>query len=157
MNIKKTYRTKLTTEDLYRNIRRNMSPQPGFSGNDFTYFAELNNALETTKPLWYRIPYEHKVNIKSNSMFYWPRTEVTFKPTESGTVVTVSFTGTIIAYLLYGTLVAFFLGFMGYFLIKNPSDLSPALATLVFSLPLAIIPLLIRRTQNNIIGKLEYS
>lgn len=157
MNIKKTYRTKLTAEDLYRNIRRNMSPEPGFSGNDFTYFAELNNALETTKPLWYRIPYEHKVNIKSNSIFYWPRTEVTFKPAESGTVVTVYFTGTIMAYLVYGTFVVFFLGLMGYFLSKNPSGLSLVLATLVFSLPLAIIPFLLRKTQNNIIGKLEYS
>lgn len=157
MNLHRTYRTKLTTEDLLRNIRRNMSPEPGFSGNDFTYFAELNNALETTKHLWYRIPYEHKVNIKSNSMFYWPRTEVTFMPIESGTVVTVRFRGTIIAYLVYGTFIAFFLGLMGYFLSQDLSDLSPVLASVVFGLPLAIIPFLLRRTQNSIIGKLEYS
>ncbi|MEQ9304393.1 MAG: hypothetical protein RJQ14_10815 [Marinoscillum sp.] len=134
-----------------------MSPEPGFSGNDFTYFAEFNKAMETTKSLWYNIPYEHKVNIKSNSMFYWPRTAVTFKPIESGTIVTVRFAGTTLAYIVYGTFVTAFLGLMGYFLISNPSDLSPILATLVFSIPPAIIPFLLRKTQNNLIGKLEYS
>ncbi|TRX61882.1 hypothetical protein FNH22_03670 [Fulvivirga sp. M361] len=157
MKLKRIYRTKLTTDDLYRNIRRNMSPEPGFSGNDFTYFAEFNKALETTKSLWFSIPYEHKVNVKSNSMFFWPRTTVTFEPIESGTIVTVHFTGTTLAYILYGTFVAAFLSLMGYFLIRNPSDLSPVLATLVFSIPLAIIPFLLRKTQNNLIGRLEYS
>ncbi|MFT6948819.1 MAG: hypothetical protein ACJARP_003253 [Vicingaceae bacterium] len=149
VRLKRTYQTKLTTEDLYRNIRKNMSPEPGFSGNDFTYFSELNNALETTESLWYNIPFEHKVNIKSKSIFYWPTAEVTFEPDNSGTTVTVKFVGTVLAFAVYGIL--------GYLANQNPSELPQILPALVFIVPLALIPVFFRRIQNNIISQLQYS
>ncbi|MEM7549588.1 MAG: hypothetical protein AAF363_07935 [Bacteroidota bacterium] len=157
MRLKSVYRTKLNIDDLNRNIGRNMSPEPGFSGNDFTYFFELNNALKTTKALWFNIPYKNKVNIKSNSVFYWPRTEVNFNSTKSETLVTVHFIGATLAYFGYGLLLTAIIGMMTFLYIKNPTDTSPILAAFVFSLALSVIPFLGRKIQNNIVSRLFYS
>jgi hypothetical protein len=158
MRVKRTYRTTLKTEDLYRNIRRNMSPEPGFSGNDFTYFSELNAALESTEPIWYNIPYEYKLTIKSKSIFYWPKAEVTFNPNDTGTTVTVKFIGSALTFVVYGIFLASFIGLLGYLIIQNPSELSSILLVLVFVVPFfALLPIFFRRIQNNIISQLQYS
>jgi len=133
MRLKRIYKSKLSTDDLYRNIRRNMSPDPGFSGNDFTYIFEFNKALENTKSLWYTTPYEHKVKVKSHSVFYWPRTEILFKPTENGTVVTVNYSGTILAYLFIGFFMAGITGAFSFSVVMNREEfLSLLLPWIIF-------------------------
>ncbi|UII26756.1 hypothetical protein LVD15_26250 [Fulvivirga maritima] len=131
-----------------------MSPEPRFSGNDFTYFSELNNSIKNTEPLWYTIPYEHKVIIKSKDIFYWPRAEVVFNPNNSGTSVTIRFIGTVFAYIVYGIFLAVYIGLLAFLAIHRPSELLPVL---VFVIPLALIPVFFRWIQNNIVGRLQYS
>lgn len=157
MRLKRTYQTKLTTEDLYRNIGRNMSPEPGFSGSDFTYFHELNKAIETTESLWYSIPFEHKVKIRSQSVFYWPRAEVIFNPNDSGTTVTIKFIGSILAYIALGIFVTVFVGLMSHLVVENPSDQSPLVAILIVCIAMALVLIFFRRIQTNIIRRLQYS
>lgn len=90
-------------------------------------------------------------------MLYWPRTEVIFNPREIGTEIVVKYKGAILAYILYGMLVTTFLGAVFYLLIMSTSDPSQSLGIIVFSLPLTIIPWMLRKIQTNIIRKLEYS
>ncbi|MEQ8810681.1 MAG: hypothetical protein RIE59_16545 [Imperialibacter sp.] len=158
MRLKRIYRSKLSIDDLHRNIRRNMSPEPSFSGNDFTFFFEMNKALRTTRSLWYSTSIPGTVKIRSTDVFHWPINEISFKPVDSGTEVTINYKGALVACMAYGIFLGAFVTVIGFLVTKELDEpLRIILPFLAFGVPMGLLPLLFRKIQSNIITQLEYS
>ena len=152
------YYSQQSISDLKRNIRRNSSPAPGFSGNDFTYFKEFSDAISNTKSLWWTEIGEDRFRLKCNGLKYYPLTDVQFSDDKDKTLIKVTFKMATFYISLYTILVISFLTIVTFDYLKNNQALTELLLVLVvFSVPIGLLPYLMRKIQNNVLRAITYS
>jgi hypothetical protein len=140
-----------SSEELKRILKRRTDDTIEFNGNPIKYFKELDKSLNSDYAL-YGTFFNSKVELKSKTAFYWPKTVIHFEEKENQTLITIDYQW-VEGYIgfFFSLLILFVIMMLTVLSDLKINILSPILGTIVITIAFVGIALYGKWIQNNII------